>query len=144
MLRSPPLNPRDLHLPLVEVLFHGNFLSVDEKGLSPAYKHGSFLLRNTPLLSVRWRDPISSMAIAQSASDKGVRLCLHFPLGHNWANMGTLKRCSSNHRPGSDDEARRRPGCGDIMYALCLLIFLQPGRTGELWTLVPHPPFFCL
>ena len=58
MAISPEVG-RDPHLPLTEVLFRMNFLSFDDKGLSPAYKHWAFLPRNSPLLLVKWRDPIS-------------------------------------------------------------------------------------
>jgi hypothetical protein len=33
--------------------------------------------------------------------------------------------------PGSDEGARR-PGCGEVTYILCLLIFLQPGWADKL------------
>lgn len=54
-----PETRRDPHLTLMEVLFHVNFLSFDDKGLSPAYKDWASLPRNTPLPLVRWRNPIS-------------------------------------------------------------------------------------
>lgn len=62
-----------------------NFLFFDEKGLSFAYKHWAFLLRDTALPLVRWRDPITNllMATVHSTSDKGVRLCLCFLPGCN-------------------------------------------------------------
>ncbi|KAL6070930.1 hypothetical protein STEG23_005765, partial [Scotinomys teguina] len=47
------------HLALTEVLFHKNFLSFGDKGLSLAYKHWAYLPRNMSLPLVRWRDPIS-------------------------------------------------------------------------------------
>jgi hypothetical protein len=55
-----PASKRDPHIALVGVLFHVNFLTFNEKGLSPAYKHWAFLSKNTLLPLVRWRNPINS------------------------------------------------------------------------------------
>lgn len=48
-----------------------------------------------------------------------------------------------SYGPGGDEGARKRPGCGDVMYIiyiLCLLIFLQHGWADELLALVSLPP----
>lgn len=53
--------------------------------------------------------------------------------------MGIFERCLTDHTPGGKG-ARRGLGLGDVIYILCLSIFLQPGRADELWALVPlHP-----
>lgn len=57
---TSPESKRHSHLAWVEVLFHVSSLSLNEKGLSPAYKHWAFVQRDTPLTMVRWRDPITS------------------------------------------------------------------------------------
>jgi len=53
--------------------------------------------------------------------------------------MGAPERFLPGHRPGGKG-AWRGPGQGDVIYILCLWIFLQFGRSDELWALVPQTP----
>jgi len=51
--------------------------------------------------------------------------------------MDALERHSLGHGLGGEEGAKRGPEPRDIMYILFLLIFLQYGKAGEFWALVP-------
>lgn len=70
----------------------------------------------------------------------------HYDLNENQVkinlkyNLNVAFDVNTGYGPMGGEGARRRQGYGNIMYILCLLIFLQPGRADELWALVPlHP-----
>lgn len=50
---TSPESKHDLPLALAEAHFHLNFLTFDDQGLSPAYKHWAYLPRNTTLALVQ-------------------------------------------------------------------------------------------
>jgi len=102
------------------------------KGLSPAYKHWAFLLRDTPLLLVRWRDPIFSqwqppamfLTRGQGYACVSPRMQL--------CQYGCPREMFTQPWPRGQWRSQKTRS----WYILCLLIFLQPGRANELWALV--------
>jgi hypothetical protein len=88
-----------------------------------------------PTMFLNWRTTYHDLAENQA------RIILEYNLNDTFDML-------TNHRPGVkvNEGARRRSGCGDVMYILCLLSCLQPERANELWALVPlpPPPLFCL
>lgn len=100
---TSPEPKRDPPLALVEVLFHVNFLSFDEKWLVPAYKHWAFLPRDTPLPLDR-RDPITSQwqLFALLLTRGKVMLVFSIP-GCNCPNVGALEMMVES---GEDQDRR--------------------------------------